>query len=936
MAGDAGRSASRPCAFNVLCPPLPVHSAGSCSLGNGGLIWFGPILQSSYRHESPMHLPEQKITFRSTPDDVIQSYRFFLGRDPEASRAIQGRLDLGVEDFFQIFITAQEFLLKTLKPLAEAVPLPHAIQSARPDVSLKRWAAERMPLTETGAGKALNATTWSDLLLAVLTDADFLGVVPAEYATVISRATVQAAARKPHVPTLGTFKDLIGAVEYHGGNEVTGWAANARDLAERVFLEFHVDNLYIGAAQCSLYRRELAERLGGDGYHGFAFTVPTSCLPLLKKGARITIKEVISKQRIARDLHLQYDDFDFSDFVDQVTAEIHDLKAALGRLEASLPVVGKLSSLPLDRYDAYHRAYYEPTMRQERLMERLHAALPRRPDIVVGLHAAALTMGQIVDVLDDLVGQTYGDWSAVVVFDIDAPADQIAILRDRYAGEPRVAVLAGPATRLGQTAALVAAGVAARATTDGGGAWIGLVAQPIRLAWDALSHIVRASLQDGVRLIYGDHDECHVDAGGSMTFHSPSFKTALDYQLLLCRNVIGSLFFMEAECFASLATSLQGPDAPPDGDFTYDLLLLFTEQHRRSSALHLPRILHHLCRPTAETGSEQSRPAANRASVERHLVRRGIQATVEDVQVPNGSHPLLPVTWVTWPLPDQAPTLSVIVPTKDKFLLIGPCFESLLASRRFYPGKIQIIIVDHESTCNDTVDFLNRARAVEDVMVLGYAGAFNWSAINNFAARHATGDVLLFLNNDMTVISETWCREMVACALLPEVGAVGAKLLYEDGTLQHAGVVLGVDGGAMHEYAGESPRDGGYLGRTALRHSAAAVTGACLATRRTVFQSVGGFDAVDFRVTFNDVDYCLKLRERGLDVVYTPAAMLYHFESKSRGFDMTFEKQDRARAELEALRRRWPDMIRSDPFFNPHFSRHAKPFMRLGPPPSLG
>jgi len=878
-----------------------------------------------------MHFPEQKPTFRSTPDDVIQSYRFFLGRDPEASQAIQGRLDLGIEDFFKIFITAQEFLLKTLKPLAEAVPLPHAIQSVRPDVSLKRWAADRMPLSAQGAEKTLNATTWPELLLAVLTDPAFLAAVPADYATVIGRATIQSAARKPHVPALGAFKDLIGTVEYHGGTEVTGWAANARDLAERVFLEFHIDNLYIGATQCSLYRRELAERLGSDGYHGFAFTVPTSCLPLLKKGARITIKEVISKQRIARDLHLQYDDFDFSDFVDQVTAEIRDLKATLGRLEASLPVVGKLSSLPLDRYDAYHRAYYEQTKRQERFMDRLHAALPRRPRIVVGLHAATLTMDQIVDALDDLADQTYGDWSAVVVFDTAAPADQIAILRDRYAGDPRVAVLAAPAIHLGQTAALVAA----RTAKDGDGAWIGLIAQPIRLAWDALSHIVRASLQDGVRLIYGDHDECHVDADGSMTFHSPAFKTALDYQLLLCRNVIGSLFFIEAACFTSLAASLPGADAAPDGDFAYDLLLAFTERYRRSSARHLPRILHHLCRPTAGSGAEQSHPASNRASVERHLARRGIGAAIDDIQVPNGSQPPLPATWVTWPLPDQAPTLSVIVPTKDKFLLIGPCFESLLASRRFYPGKIQIIIVDHESTCNDTVDFLNRARAVEDVMVLGYAGAFNWSAINNFAARHAAGEVLLFLNNDMTVISETWCREMVSCALLPEVGAVGAKLLYEDGTLQHAGVVLGVDGGAMHEYAGESPRDGGYLGRTALRHSAAAVTGACLATRRTVFQSVGGFDAVDFKVTFNDVDYCLKLRERGLDVVYTPAAMLYHFESKSRGFDMTFEKQDRARGELEALRRRWPDMIRSDPFFNPHFSRHAKPFMRLGPPPSL-
>lgn len=876
--------------------------------------------------------------FRSTPDDVIQAYRFFLGRDPESSQAIQGRLEMAIGDFLQLFTTAQEFLLKTLKPLADGFPLPHAFRSVRPEVTLKRWAAGRLPLEPAGGDAAENATTWQDLLLAVLTDPVFLRAVPPGYDVVIARSTRQQAARALHAPALGEGKEMIGNVEYNGGTEISGWAANARDLQERIFLEFHIDALYIGAVQCGLYRRELAESLGSDGHHGFLFSVPASSVPLLKKGAKLTIREAISKQRIARDLLLQYDDFDFSDFASQVSAEIRDLKAVLDKLEASLPVVGTLTSLPLHRYDDYHQAFYTPTARQERQLERLDAALPIPPCIGIGI-CVGPWVKSAAGILDSLIGQVYGNWTATVVLDAAVPDDELAVLRALYADDARIVIETAGSALAGAGPAVLLAHTAARVRARGGD-WIGIVGEPLRLSWDALSHVAHAAARGTHRLIYGDHDMLRTGGDGRDLHADPVLKSAFDYQLLLSWNIVGGLFFMDADCFDSLSARLavaplsaSAAGGEASGDYAHDLLLAFAELYPHDAALHLPRLLHHLL--DARPADREAGRRASRRSVERHLARRGIPALVEDADIPNGTGGAIAGNRVVWPLSDPAPSVTVIIPTKDKFLLVGPCFESLLVSRRSYPGRMQIIIVDHESTCRETVDFLNRARAVEDVMVIGYVGAFNWSAINNLAARQAQGDVLVFLNNDMTVINHDWCREMAACAILPEVGAVGAQLLYEDGTIQHAGVVVGVEGGALHEYSGELPASGGYLGRTASRHSAMAVTGACLATRRELFISLGGFDAMDLKVTFNDVDYCLKLRQRGLEVIYTPYARFYHFESKSRGFDMSFQKQDRARSELETLRHRWPEVFRADPFYNAHFSRHAKPFQRLGPPPAL-
>ena len=324
-------------------------------------------------------------------------------------------------------------------------------------------------------------------------------------------------------------------------------------------------------------------------------------------------------------------------------------------------------------------------------------------------------------------------------------------------------------------------------------------------------------------------------------------------------------------------------------------------------------------------------------------------ADVEPHNDPMG-RPRLLANRVRWRLPAAVPTVSIIVPTRDRLDLLAPCVESVLKSAPSYPGPIELLLVDNDSVETATREYFARLGpgpqsqttapagaplpANATVRILHQGGAFNWSAINNAAARAATGEVLVFLNNDTLVLTPEWCVELVANALRPDVGAVGARLLYQDGTIQHAGVLLGVEGVAGHEAVGEAPADGGYFGRTHLLRSASAVTGACLATRRELFLSLdGGFDELNLKIAFNDIDYCMRVRRAGYRVVYDPYAVLYHFESKSRGRETTPAQQARLGAEARAFRARWGEAVGADPYYNPHFERHARPFDRLRPPP---
>jgi GT2 family glycosyltransferase len=412
---------------------------------------------------------------------------------------------------------------------------------------------------------------------------------------------------------------------------------------------------------------------------------------------------------------------------------------------------------------------------------------------------------------------------------------------------------------------------------------------------------------------------------------SPVLKTTFDHEHLLSHNYIGNAF----ACSRELYGSLDGFDGGCSDAYGYDFLLRASEKLNPADFQHLERILYHRRAQEEDgLGSSAAEESSTRLTcVNAHLERLWAPARAEPHSDPLGG-PRPTSHRIIWELPDPVPMVSIIIPTRDRADLMEPCLQSVFESQAHYPVPFEIIVMDNESSEPETLSLLERAARDHGVTVIPYGSAFNWSAINNLAAREARGDILLFLNNDTRVLTPGWVRELASHAIRPDVGAVGARLLYEDGTIQHAGVVLG--GRAVHESIGQRPSEGGYCGRTVLQRNVSAVTGACLATRKSLFQELGGFDEINLKVAFNDVDYCLKLRAAGYAVVYTPFATLYHFESKSRGLDDDFSKRLRSQNELRIMRSRWHEVIERDPFYNSRFNRTGRPFTRLRPPELVG
>jgi GT2 family glycosyltransferase len=273
-------------------------------------------------------------------------------------------------------------------------------------------------------------------------------------------------------------------------------------------------------------------------------------------------------------------------------------------------------------------------------------------------------------------------------------------------------------------------------------------------------------------------------------------------------------------------------------------------------------------------------------------------------------------------LPETMPEVSVIVPTRNQLALLRTCIEGV---RRTAYSRLELIIIDNGSDDSETQFYLQELKK-QDVNVIRIPGPFNFSSLNNAAVRHARGELLCFLNNDVEIIDPAWLSALVPQAIRADIGAVGGRLLYPDGSVQHAGVVTGVGGGAAHAHRFQRDEDPGYFMRDRLPQRVSAVTAACLVVSREKFLAVDGFNEQDFPVAFNDVDLCLKLNSRGWQSFYEPRAVLVHHESKSRGSDRSKENRQRFAAELHQLKLKWGTDRLRDPYHHPQLSPFCEQF----------
>jgi GT2 family glycosyltransferase len=396
-------------------------------------------------------------------------------------------------------------------------------------------------------------------------------------------------------------------------------------------------------------------------------------------------------------------------------------------------------------------------------------------------------------------------------------------------------------------------------------------------------------------LIYTDEDK--IDAKGR--FQQPFFKPDWSPDMMLSVNYLCHFVTIRRQLLEQLDGFRHGFDGAQD----YDFLLRATEAAR--SILHVPKPLYHWRLTSHSTSAAAAqKPAAieaGAAALREAVARRGFRAEV--LQIAQGAR-----YRVRREIADRK-KIVIVIPTRDRVELLQRCVESIVA-RTDYPNY-EIVIADNASADPAT-------RRYYDTLphrILTYPGPFNYSAINNFAVRETTAPWILFLNNDTEVINADWLSGMAEHIQRPDVGAVGAKLLYPDGTIQHAGVLLSEQVGADHAYCHAPAKSSENGAGLHLVRNYSAVTAACMLTRRDLFDQVGGFDEMRLAVAYNDVDYCLKLRREGFAIVYTPFAQLYHHESASRGRGRADPAEDRL------LRARWPEAFAHDPFGNESLAR---------------
>jgi len=508
------------------------------------------------------------------------------------------------------------------------------------------------------------------------------------------------------------------------------------------------------------------------------------------------------------------------------------------------------------------------------------------------------------EAIDSVCGQTYANWELCIADDCSTDGQIRRLLMHYTKKDARIRVCFLE-TNQG------IAGASAAALKMARGEFIGLLDNDDILAANALAQVVRLiNRQPDIDLIYSDEDK--ITEQGQR--YAPFFKPDFGPDTLRSYNYICHFTVMRADVVRAVGGFRPGYDGSQD----YDLFLRVCDYTDRIA--HIPEILYHWRAVQGSVGKDgAAKPyayASAKKALSDHLQRQGLRGEVEDGFFLGSYH-------IKYEIPDL-PELTIIIPTKNKAQVLQRCIESILEKTTY--ANYRILIVDNGSSEPDTLGYYEQLAREERIRIIHYAREFNFSALNNFAVRQVQSEYFVFLNNDTEVISPQWLEEMIGLGQRQDVGAVGALLLYDNDTVQHGGVIIGIGGIAGHAHKHYFADEEGYFGRLQVVQNFSAVTAACLLLRRHVFDEVGGFSE-ELSHAFNDVDLCLKIREKGYLNVYTPFARLYHHESISRGFEATAAKRRRFKHEIHYMQEKWHDVLtHGDSYYNPNLSLTKEDF----------
>jgi O-antigen biosynthesis protein len=513
--------------------------------------------------------------------------------------------------------------------------------------------------------------------------------------------------------------------------------------------------------------------------------------------------------------------------------------------------------------------------------------------------------------VDSVLSQAYQNWELCLVDDKSSREDTINTLKEIATLDDRIKVIFRETN-----------GHICQATNDAlkiaTGDRICFLDHDDTLAQHALQSLAEIlSLNPGLSLIYSDED--FLDLCGNRT--SPHFKSDWNRHLLYSHNYITHFVCVDSELVRSLGGLREGTEGAQD----YDFLLRLSGVVNDNEVYHIPEILYHWrISETSTASSTEAKPYTVNAG--KKALNDFFASISENVQIYSLEQSNFYCS--TWNIPkDSSPKVSIIIPTRNQESLLRQCVESIIEKSTY--RNFEILIVDNGSDDSATIQYLHSLamRPLDiAIKVLEFDVPFNYSRINNYASTFAAGDLLCLLNNDTEVIEPRWMEIMAGHAIRPGIGCVGAKLLYADDTIQHAGVILSLGGYAGHSHKGLPNRSPGYFMRPHLMQEVSAVTGACLMIRSHLFKEINGLDEFLFPVAYNDLDLCLKLGAIGLRNLYVPAAVLYHHESKSRGFEDTPLKIQRFTREKANLKAAWGQLLDEDFCYNPNLTKDREDF----------
>ena len=414
--------------------------------------------------------------------------------------------------------------------------------------------------------------------------------------------------------------------------------------------------------------------------------------------------------------------------------------------------------------------------------------------------------------------------------------------------------------------------------------------------------------------IYSDEDK--IDYEGNRK--DPHFKSSWNPDLFYVQNYLNHLTVMKT----SRLREIGGWRIGYEGSQDHDLYLRFLHDVKKNQISHIPKILYHWravegSASLSDFGKNYTHDAGVRALSDYF---EGINTDIKVTISPDGH-----CYRILYPIPENPPLVSLIIPMRDLAEITEVCINSIL-EKTDYP-HYEILIINNNSEEEETFAFLSDVkRKSSRVRVIDYEQPFNFSAINNYAVKHAKGEIIGLINNDMEVINEGWLTELVSHVARPEIGCVGAKLYYPDETIQHAGVILGLGGLAGHSHKEQPRLSTGYFRRLQLTQNLSAVTAALLLVKKSIYEEVGGLDEQHLKVAFNDVDFCLKILSKGYRNLWTPYAEAYHYESKSRGAEDSPEKLERFHGEIRHMQETWGDILDNDPYYSPNLTKDREDF----------